>query len=259
MKNKLLVGGILTSMLFTNLPVVNAMGNATVEFTGNNNISVGETFTVYMNVTNIRDTYDGVVSLGGNLSFDETKLEYVSSKGVETPYLFQINEAYNYKIAGLDFTLDKGIRETLTVYEFTFKALEEGNATITLTDAKLTDSQSYIDTIVLGKEITIEAKEEIVEEIPVVEEKKETIKQEESKNNETIKIEEVTENIDDETEITEESKENINVEEETTEDKIIEEEIETEINKTNVEKESFVEKIQKVFSDLVVALKKLFK
>lgn len=159
MKNKILLG-VMTLGLLGSTTSVYAMGNATVSFDSNNTVKVGDTFTVKMNVEDITDTYDGVVSIGGNLSFDNTKIEYISSKGIETPYQFQINEDYNYKIAGLDFTLDNGIKNNLTVYEFTFKALEEGNTTITLTNAKLTDSKEYINTNVVSKEINIINKKE---------------------------------------------------------------------------------------------------
>lgn len=159
MKNKILLG-VMTLGLLGSTTSVYAMGNATVSFDSNNTVKVGDTFTVKMNVEDITDTYDGVVSMGGNLSFDNTKIEYISSKGIETPYQFQINEDYNYKMAGLDFTLDNGIKNNLTVYEFTFKALEEGNTTITLTNAKLTDSKEYINTNVVSKEINIINKKE---------------------------------------------------------------------------------------------------
>lgn len=159
MKNKILLG-VMTLGLLGSTTSVYAMGNATVSFDSNNIVKVGDTFTVKMNVEDITDTYDGVVSMGGNLSFDNTKIEYISSKGIETPYQFQINEDYNYKIAGLDFTLDNGIKNNLTVYEFTFKALEEGNTKITLTNAKLTDSKEYINTNVVSKEINIINKKE---------------------------------------------------------------------------------------------------
>lgn len=159
MKNKILLG-VMTLGLLGSTTSVYAMGNATVSFDSNNTVKVGDTFTVKMNVEDITDTYDGVVSMGGNLSFDNTKIEYISSKGIETPYQFQINEDYNYKLAGLDFTLDNGIKNNLTVYEFTFKALEEGNTTITLTNVKLTDSKEYINTNVVSKEINIINKKE---------------------------------------------------------------------------------------------------
>ena len=171
MKNKILLG-VMTLGLLGSTTSVYAMGNAIVSFDSNNTVKVGDTFTVKMNIEDITDTYDGVVSMGGNLSFDNTKIEYISSKGIETPYQFQINEDYNYKIAGLDFTLDNGIKNNLTVYEFTFKALEEGNTIITLTNAKLTDSKEYINTNVVSKEINIinkmEEKQATVNIKPVV-------------------------------------------------------------------------------------------
>ena len=65
MKNKLIIGTVLTGMLLGASPV-EAMGNAKVEFTSRDNIQVGETFTVSMSVTDINNTYDGVVSIGRN-------------------------------------------------------------------------------------------------------------------------------------------------------------------------------------------------
>ncbi len=188
MKNKMLIG-LMTLGLLSSTTSVYAMGNATVSFDSNNTVNVGDTFTVKMNVEDIIDTYDGVVSMGGNLSFDNTKIEYISSKGIETPYQFQINEDYNYKIAGLDFTLDNGIKNNLTVYEFTFKALEEGNTTITLTNAKLTDSKEYINTNVVSKEINIvnkvETNEKVTEVKPIIKTKLVDTKNETKNNTET--------------------------------------------------------------------------
>ena len=188
MKNKMLIG-LMTLGLLSSTTSVYAMGNATVSFDSNNTVNVGDTFTVKMNVEDIIDTYDGVVSMGGNLSFDNTKIEYISSKGIETPYQFQINEDYNYKIAGLDFTLDNGIKNNLTVYEFTFKALEEGNTTITLTNAKLTDSKEYINTNVVSKKINIvnkdETNEKVIEVKPIIKTKLVDTKNETKNNTET--------------------------------------------------------------------------
>lgn len=163
MKKNLALGLItLGSIIFT--PIVNAQGNATIEFRNNSNIQVGDTFTVEMIVTDVIGTYDGVVSMGGNLSFDKEIIKYISSEATTKPYLFQINEDYNYKIAGLDFTLNNGIKEDTVVYTFTFEALKEGTTEITLLNQKLTDSQSYINTNVVAKNIMIENKEGITEE-----------------------------------------------------------------------------------------------
>lgn len=250
MKNKLIVGTVLAGTLLIASPV-EAMGNAKVEFTSFDNIQVGDTFTVNMSVTDVNDTYDGVVSLGGNLSFDSTMVEYVSSKEVDAPYQFQINEDYNYKLAGLDFTLDNGIREDVTVYEFTFKALQKGNTTITLTNAKLTDSKDYINTVILGSEITISEKEEVVSkeiinnEIEVVKleenkEKVEEVKEVESKIEETIEKEEIKESKEDNKQT-------------------IESKNEFEVIEVVEEKETLVEKIQKIVSDFISNLRNLFK
>lgn len=164
MKSKLFIGLVTVGLLAPTTSVC-AMGNATVSFESKDAINVGDIFTVKMNINNISNTYDGVVSLGGNLSFDENTIEYISSKGIETPYLFQINEKSNYKIAGLDFTLDNGIKNNLTVYEFTFKALKEGNTTITFVNPKLTDSKDYITTNVIDHEINIKNNEEINDKV----------------------------------------------------------------------------------------------
>lgn len=179
MKKILLNGVALMAFLLMATPV-EAKGTAKVEFKGENTIEVGDTFTVYMQVADIRDTYDGVVSFGGNLVFDANKLEYVSSKGVETPYLFQMNEKSNYKIAGLDFTLDNGIKENLVIYEFTFRALQDGETTINFANAKLTDSHDYIDTIVAEKNILVTNAEN--KDVPVIENKIEKIKEEKIEN-----------------------------------------------------------------------------
>ena len=252
MKKKFMIGTILTGILLATAPV-KAMGNATVTFTGNNNIKVGETFTVTMNVTDIENTYDGVVSMGGNLSFDNTKLEYVSSKEVNAPYQFQINEGYNYRIAGLDMTLENGIYNTTAVYEFTFKALEEGNTTVTFENAKLTDSQDYINTSVISKEIIIEKEilpvtQKTVEVTPVVIETPEV---------ETVVTPVVKEVIETPT-----IKEDIVIEETKVETTKLEETIEVK-EETKIEvieiKESFIVKAQKLFSGFISKFKKLFR
>lgn len=167
MKNKVLLGVLAAGLILAPANAYALSGNATVEFTGSKNVIVGDTFTVKMNVKDVNNTYDGIVSLEGNLSFDQNMVEYVSAKSENTPYKFHMNEKYNYKIAGLDFTLDNGIVNNVTVYEFTFKALKEGNTNITLSNYKLTDSKDYVDAKVIGNNITIkeQVKEEVKEEV----------------------------------------------------------------------------------------------
>ena len=250
MKNKILIG-LMTIGLLSSTTSVYAMGNATVSFNSDDTVTVGDTFTVKMNVEDIKDTYDGVVSMGGNLSFDNTKIEYISSKGIDTPYKFQINEDYNYKIAGLDFTLENGIKDNLTVYEFTFKALQEGTATITLTNAKLTDSNDYIAANVVTKEIDIIQKNKNEElkniEIPA-------INTESIKNEKEIKVEP-------------ENEINLNTEKENTEI-VKQEEVESKKEEKNTivshqvttqKEKSLIEKITKSVTNFFQQILNLFK
>ncbi len=165
--NKRIIKGIFLMTFFLAITPVKAMGNATIEFSSNNTVEIGETFTVDMIVTDINNTYDGIVSFGGNLDFDESVLEYVSSKGTQIPYLFQINDNAEYKIAGLDFTLENGIRENTKVYEFTFKAIKEGKTSIGFKNAKLTDSKDYINTVVLSNDIIVNLKNNEIVDVEI--------------------------------------------------------------------------------------------
>lgn len=234
MKKKIFLTMAVVGALSLTSPVY-AIGNATVSFDSNNTINVGDTFTVKMNVSNINDTYDGIVSMGGNLSFDNTKIEYVSSKGIDTPYLFQINEDYNYRIAGLDFTLDNGIKNNLTVYEFTFKALTESNTNITFTNAKLTDSKDYINTTVISKQIKIISKSNTVTKV-----------EEENTKNETIKSPSSTRLITSSNKLT------------TTNNKIIET---TKVKKERIsnEEKQVIKKLEKSISTIFTTMLKIFK
>lgn len=165
MKKKILFSTILASVLLTSVPV-EAQGTANVSFISENKVQVGDTFKVSLQVSDINDTYDGVVSMSGRLSFDKEKLELVSGKAMEEPYQFQMN-VNTMMIAGLDFTLKNGFYATTEVYEFTFKALEEGTSTITLQKATLTDSKGYITNTVIDKNIEIVEPIETKEELPI--------------------------------------------------------------------------------------------
>ena len=128
---------------------------ATVGFSGDSTVSVGSNITIKMYVNSDSSTNGGIVSVGGNLSFDSNHLEYVSGTGTNSPYKFQINTSANYIIAGLDTTLDSGITSKTEVFTFVFKAKKVGNTQITLTNAKLSDVSSKLTTNVSPKTITI--------------------------------------------------------------------------------------------------------
>ena len=172
MKKKLVIG-LIAATLFSSTPInVYAVGSASVNFNSNNTVDVGENIKVYMSIENIEDADKGIIGVGGKLIFDNNKLEFIEAKTVNTPYDFWFNPKSN-KLAGLDFTFENAINKNTTIYEFTFKALEEGNTTITLDEAELSDTLTKVlNTNVYGKEITITKKAIIEqEEVKPIEEK----------------------------------------------------------------------------------------
>ena len=157
-QNILLV--LLLISCFGGITDVFAASTAKVEFNGNSSVSVGSNITVNLKVTSVnsdQESYNGVVSLAGYLSFDSTYLEYVSATPATSPYAFSINKNNNYKIAGMDFSGSNGIKSSTVVFTFVFKALKAGTTQVTLTNAKLTDSTFQYTTSVVPKNITIGA------------------------------------------------------------------------------------------------------
>lgn len=154
--NLLIILTLICSM-FTNVLTAKAAASATVGFGGNSTVSVGSNITITMYISNVTDTTGGVVSVGGNLSFNSEYLEYVSGTGATSPYTFQINPSANYIIAGLDTTLSNGITGSnqTKVFTFVFKAKKQGTTQITLTNPKLSDTASKISANVSSKTITI--------------------------------------------------------------------------------------------------------
>lgn len=154
--NLLIILTLICSM-FTSILTAKAAASATVGFSGNSTVSVGSNITITMHISNVTGTDGGIVSVGGNLSFDSEYLEYVSGTGTTSPYTFQINPSANYIIAGLDTTLSNGITGSsqTKVFTFVFKAKKEGTTQVTLTNAKLSDVSSKITSTVSPKTITI--------------------------------------------------------------------------------------------------------
>ena len=150
----LLMALVVGFSILTHLVPVKA-SSATIGFSGNSTVSLNDTITIKMYVNGDNSTDGGIVSVGGNLSFDSNHLEYVSGTGTTSPYTFQINKNANYIIAGLDTTLSSGITSKTEVFTFVFKAKKVGTTQVTLTNAKLSDVSSKLTTTVTPKSITI--------------------------------------------------------------------------------------------------------
>ncbi|MDD6223978.1 MAG: cadherin-like beta sandwich domain-containing protein [bacterium] len=132
---------ILLSALFFLCPsMVKAAGSATIGFSGDSTVYVGNNITITMYISDVNGANGGIASVGGNLSFDSSCLEYVSGVGVNYPYGFQMNPAADYKLAGLDTSLSNGITGYTNVFTFTFHAKRLCSTTITLKNAKISDT-----------------------------------------------------------------------------------------------------------------------
>lgn len=153
LKNRKFSFLILSFFLFL-CPLTVKATNANVSFSGNNSVYVGNTITIKMYISG-EEIEGGVVSAGGNLSFDSDYLEYVSGNGVSSPYLFQITPSANYIIAGLDTKLDNGIMKKTEVFTFVFKAKKTGNTQVSLKNAKLSSRDAKVATTVSSKTISI--------------------------------------------------------------------------------------------------------
>lgn len=224
---------------FLALAPVKANGIATINVEGKNEATVGEIINVNLSLQDIKDTIDGVVAIGGDLKYDKEYLEYVGSLDINPNYKIDINEKI-LRIAGLDFTLENGIKEDSSIYTFSFKVLKEGNTSVTFENAEVVDTDaSAITSTVLPLNIEIINKKEEVEtpELEILE-KNETLivnnreEKEEKHSEETIELNEV---------LAEEKNEDITV------------------NENNVNEKSFVEKISDLFMGFFNIIVSIFK
>ena len=154
-----------------------ALGTTTVKVDGPKTAKVNDTIQVNVKLEDIKDTIGGIVAFGGKLDYNNEYLEYVGSTKSNTNYDFMINEKI-LKIAGMDFTLENGIKDNATVYTFTFKVLKEGNTTVNFVEPDAVDTDtSDVTATVLPLNININ-KEEVKE--PVITTTK-VVKKEETK------------------------------------------------------------------------------
>lgn len=162
MKKALFTGAVVALLCVPS--VAFAKGTANVKFEGANNINVGDEFTVNMVIDNVSDTEEGIVGLGGYITYDSNVLELVDTYQGDT-YEVLINRNNN-KIIGIDYTMANGIKDRTNVFTLKFRSKAAGNANITLTDGELEDRYSSVDFNVDGLYVTSSEK---IEEIPAVE------------------------------------------------------------------------------------------
>lgn len=142
MKKKLFLG--LIGMTLCLLPNNVFALNASVNVFGSNTVNVGENFKVSISINDVMGTDDGIESFSGQVSYDKEMLEYIGVVTNNLNYDFLVNEE-NLKLAALDYTMARGIKEDTIIYTFTFKAKSTGNTSISIDNLKVTDSKSYLD------------------------------------------------------------------------------------------------------------------
>ena len=164
MRKALFTGALITLLCVPS--VAFAKGTAGIKFEGNNNVNVGDEFTVNMVIDNVSDTEEsGIVGLGGYITYDKDVLELVDIYQGDA-YEVQINRNNN-KFIGIDYTMANGIKSRTNVFGLTFRSKAAGNTNITLTEGELEDQFSSVEFNVQGLNVT---SNEVVENTPVVEE-----------------------------------------------------------------------------------------
>lgn len=187
MKKGIFVGALVTLLCIPSYAY--AKGSGSIKFEGQNNVNVGDEFKVNMVIDNVSEAEDGVVGFGGYISFDTDLLEIIDAKSANEYFTITRNKNIN-KIAGIDYSLVNGINNRSTVYEITFRGLNEGNTTITMKSAELVDKKANeLDVTTNGLNVKINKKEEVK---PV-----ETIKKVEKKQTQEAVVESSIENKED--------------------------------------------------------------
>lgn len=153
MKKGIFVGALVTLLCIPSYAY--AKGSASIEFTGNREINIGDEFKVNMIIDNVTDAEGGIVGYAGRINFDSNILEIIDAKTANSYFDVYRNANIN-KIVGIDMTLEHGITSRTAVYEITFKGINEGNTTITLTGADLSDKNANeIDANVSGLNVAV--------------------------------------------------------------------------------------------------------
>ena len=166
MKNNIIRKAIVSGVLALT-PVMVSAKSANVSLVSKDTFTNNDVITLNIKVDNIDDVKDGIVAVGGDVVYNPEYLTFVSATPASSPYNFDGNFISNgdYRIAGVDFTLENGIKNDTMVYTLTFKANKVGETTISFNNAELVDVDANdIDATTTNKTINI-IEEKIVENV----------------------------------------------------------------------------------------------
>lgn len=202
-------------------PVMVNAESANISIVGDSKTYLNDTITLNVSVNNIKDVEDGIVAIGGDIIYDNNYLELVSATPKNTNYAMDGNIISNsdYRIAGVDYTMENGIKNDTIIYSLVFKANKLGETTISFINPDIVNTNAKnIDGTTTSKLVNIIAKEE-VKEVSNQEEIKEVKTEEvkevkivDTKENKTEVLtseEEVKNDVQEEIPVTEETKEEV--------------------------------------------------
>ena len=179
---------LLTGAILLAPTAVNA-ASANVAITGENSAMVNDTITLNIKVNNVLDA--DVVAVGGDILYNPEYLTLIDTKSVSNNYSFDGNLITDgdYRIAGVDFTMENGIKTDSIVYSLVFRTKKSGNTEITFNNAELVNTNaSVINATTTSKVLNINEKQvakEIVESSVVTnaEQKNNSVKEVKVNNN----------------------------------------------------------------------------
>ena len=191
MKKGIFVGALVTLLCVPSYAY--AKGSANIKFEGNTNVNVNDEFKVNMVIDNVSEAEGGIVGYAGYIKYDNSILEIVDAKSANNYFDVYKNDSIN-KIVGINITLNHGITSKTNVYEITFRGIKEGNTTIYLKDADLSDRDANeIDANVNGLDVTINAVKPVVEEVKTEVKPRYTVNKVEKVETQEVVVEETAE------------------------------------------------------------------
>ena len=158
--NKILLSGA----LLLAPTIVNAQ-SANVAITGESNTNLNDTITLNVKVNNIDDAE--IVAVGGDIMYDPEYLTLVSTDAKNIPYSFdgnQINNG-NYRIAGVDFTMENGIKSDTIIYSLVFKVNKVGQTIISFENEELVNTNATVIESTTSSKVLNIKENEVVEKV----------------------------------------------------------------------------------------------
>lgn len=155
MKKNLLNKIILSGALLLAPTLVNAK-SANIAIDGQNTANLNDTITFNVKINNIDDA--NIVALGGDIFYDSEYLTLVNTKSLSKNYKFDGNQISdnNYRIAGVDYTMENGITTDSIVYSLVFKTLKDGSTEVLFKNAELVNvDETLVNATMSNKALNI--------------------------------------------------------------------------------------------------------